>query len=149
MTNIEDTLVQMRRNPRGIRFNELCKICNYFQTQKNEGIALHDAWHDIPLINSQAKERMGYDTQKPLKLLTRIIVASSNPGEVVFDSFCGCETALESAHTLGRRWIGCDIAIHAIKRVARARLEERCGLLEGRDFVIEGVPRTLEGAKDL
>jgi len=96
-----------------------------------------------------AKERLGYATQKPLALLERIIKASSNPGDVVFDPFCGCATTLEAAHNLGRRWIGIDIAIHAIKRVAKVRLEERLRLVEGVDFIVEGVPRNLEGARDL
>ena len=65
------------------------------------------------------------------------------------DPFCGCATTIESAHKLGREWIGIDIAIHAIKRVARIRLEERLGLLEGQDFTIDGIPSTLEGAQDL
>ena len=63
--------------------------------------------------------------------------------------FCGCATTLEAAHKLGRKWIGIDIAIHAIKRVAKVRLEDRLGLVEGRDFVIDGVPRSFEGAYDL
>ncbi len=65
------------------------------------------------------------------------------------DPFCGCATTMEAAHKLGRQWIGIDIAIHAIKRVARIRLAERLGLVEGQDFVVEGVPRTVEGARDL
>ena len=92
---------------------------------------------------------MGYATQKPLALLERIIVASSNPGDVVLDPFCGCATTMEAAHNLGRKWIGIDIAIHAVKRVARVRLTERLGLVEGQDFTVEGVPRTVEGAQDL
>lgn len=111
------------------------------------GIPLQDIWTDIRPIHNLAEERMGYATQKPLALLERIIRASSNPSDVVFDPFCGCATTLEAAYKLGRRWI--DIAIHAIKRVARVRLQDRLGLLEGRDFIVEGVPRTLEGAKDL
>ena len=110
--------------------------------------ALPDVW-DIPIINPSAKERMGYKTQKPLALLERIIEASSNPDALVFDPFCGCATTLEAAHKLRRKWIGIDIAIHAIKRVARVRLEERLQLVEDRDFVVKGVPRNLEGAKDL
>ena len=106
-------------------------------------------WADIPPINSQAAERMGYATQKPLALLERIIAASSNPGDVVLDPFCGCATTMEAAQKLGREWIGVDIAIHAIKRVARVRLTERLGLLEEEDFTVEGVPRTVEGAQDL
>ncbi len=100
-------------------------------------------------IAARGKEYMGYPTQKPLKLLERIIRAASNEGDVVFDPFCGCATTIEAAHSLKRRWIGVDIAIHAVKRVAKVRLEERLGLREGRDFVIEGVPMTLEGARDL
>ena len=114
-----------------------------------DGRVVHDTWTDIPGINSQAKERMGYATQKPLALLERIIAASSNPGDVVLDPFCGCATTLEAAHKLDRQWIGIDIAIHAVKRVARIRLQDRLGLVEGHDFIIDGIPSTVEGAKDL
>ena len=92
---------------------------------------------------------MGYWTQKPLALIERIIRGSSNPGDVVFDPFAGCATTLDAAERLGRKWIGIDIAIHAIKRVARVRLVDRCGLVQGQDFTIDGVPRNMEGAKDL
>ena len=113
------------------------------------GQAVADIWTDIPPINSMAKERMGYATQKPMKLLDRIIRASSNPGDVVLDPFCGCATTLEAAERLNRQWIGIDIAIHAIKRVARVRLQDRLGLVEGRDFTVQGVPRNMEGSQDL
>ncbi|MDE0346945.1 MAG: DNA methyltransferase [Boseongicola sp.] len=115
----------------------------------SEGNPVQDIISDIRPIGSQAKERLGYDTQKPVELLERIIAASSNPGDVVFDPFCGCATTIEAAHRLDRKWIGIDIAIHAIKRVARVRLEDRLGLKEGIDFEITGVPQTLEGAQDL
>ncbi len=111
------------------------------------GVALQDVWTDIPV--ALGKERIGYATQKPLALLDRIIRASTNEGDVVLDPFCGCATTLEAAQTLGRRWIGIDIAIHAIKRVAAVRLGERCKLKVGEDFEISGVPLTLEGAQDL
>ena len=114
-----------------------------------KGPRTQSIWDDIPRIPNTSSERMGYATQKPLALLDRIITASSNKGDVVFDPFCGCATTLEAAETLGRKWIGIDIAIHAIKRVARVRLQERLGLEEGKDFVIDGVPRNMEGAKDL
>ena len=106
-------------------------------------------WWDISIINPNAKERMGYATQKPLVLLDRIIKASSDEGDVVFDPFCGCATTLEAAHNLNRQWIGIDIAIHAIKRVAKIRLQDRLGLVEGNDFTVDGVPQNLEGARDL
>ena len=113
------------------------------------GTPVDTIWDDIKSIGSNAKERMGYATQKPVALMDRIIKASSNPGDVVLDPFCGCATTLEAAHSLGREWIGIDIAIHATKRVARVRLTERLGLVEGQDFTVEGVPRTVEGAQDL
>ena len=116
---------------------------------ENPGVPIQDIISDIRAIGAHANERLGYSTQKPIPLLERIIRASSNPGDVVLDPFCGCATTLEAAHNLGRRWIGIDIAIHAIKRVAKVRLEDRLGLVEGTDFTVEGVPLTLEGARDL
>ena len=118
-------------------------------TEGEAGTACPDWWPDISIINPNAKERMGYATQKPLALLERIIRASTNDGDVVMDPFCGCATTLEAAHKLRRRWVGIDIAIHAIKRVARIRLTDRCGLVEGADFEVRGVPRDVEGARDL
>ena len=123
------------------------RIKRYLDEMK--GVSANDVWTDIPPINSQARERLGYRTQKPIPLLTRIIEMASNPGDMVLDPFCGCATTLEAAHSLGRRWIGIDIAIHAVKRVARVRMKERIGLVEGQDFEIDGVPRNLEGAQDL
>lgn len=111
------------------------------------GTLLQDIILDIDPVSGD--EDTGRDTQKPLALLDRIITASSNEGDVVLDPFCGCATTLEAAHKLGRKWIGIDIAIHAIKRVAQVRLTERCGLIEGHDFTVDGVPRDLEGAQDL
>ena len=113
------------------------------------GKPLQNIWTDISRIPNTSSERMGYATQKPLALLERVITASSNPGDLVFDPFCGCATTIEAAHRLGRRWIGIDIAIHAIKRVAKVRLQERLRLVEGTDFEIKGMPRDKEGARDL
>ena len=113
------------------------------------GVPLQDVWTDIRPIHNLSTERMGYATQKPIRLLERIIEASTPPDGVVLDPFCGCATTLEAAHRRSRRWIGIDIAIHAVKRVARIRLTDRCGLVEGRDFEVRGVPRDLEGARDL
>ena len=104
-------------------------------------------WDDIAPVRGEEDE--GYPTQKPIELLDRIIKASSKEGDVVFDPFCGCGTTLEAAQRLNRKWIGVDIAIHAIKRVSAIRLSERYGLVEGQDYAISGVPRTVEGAEDL
>ena len=76
---------------------------------EQEGRPIDTVWNDIPPINSQAKERLGYPTQKPVTLLERIISASSNPGDVVLDPFCGCGTTIDAAEKLGRQWIGIDI----------------------------------------
>jgi site-specific DNA-methyltransferase (adenine-specific) len=83
------------------------------------GVALGDSWDDIPPINSQAQERLGYPTQKPEALLERIIRASSNEGDLVLDPFCGCGTAVAVAERLERRWIGIDITYLAINLVQR------------------------------
>ena len=104
-------------------------------------------WDDIAPVRGE--EDKGYPTQKPVELLNRIIKASSKEGDVVFDPFCGCGTTLEAAQWLKRSWIGIDIAIHAIKRVSAVRLGDQCGLIEGQDYEITGVPRTMEGAADL
>jgi len=71
--------------------------------------AMDNNWY-IPIIKGNAKERTGYPTQKPLALLNRIIKASSNPGDVVLDPFCGCATACVAAEQLEREWIGIDIS---------------------------------------
>ena len=111
------------------------------------GMPPQSIWDDIGKADGDEDE--GYDTQKPVDLLDRIIKASSKKDDVVFDPFCGCATTLVAAQILGRKWIGIDIAIHAIKRVSAVRLKEKCGLVEGRDYQITGIPRTLEGATDL
>ena len=111
------------------------------------GMPPQSIWDDIGKASGDEDE--GYDTQKPVALLERIIKASSKKDDVVFDPFCGCSTTLVAAHNLGRKWIGIDVAIHAIKRVSAVRLKEKCGLVEGRDYQITGIPRTLEGATDL
>jgi adenine-specific DNA-methyltransferase len=85
------------------------------------GTPLQSIWTDIPPVNSQADEDTGYDTQKPEGLLDRIIRASSNPGDLVADFFCGSGTALAVAEKLGRRWIGCDLGRWGM-HVSRKRL---------------------------
>ena len=113
-----------------------------------KGVVLQDIWTDISPIGAQAGERLGYPTQKPLTLLERIIKSSTNPGDVVFDPFCGCGTAVVAAQQLGRHWIGCDIAILSVQ-IVRDVLEKRYGLHDGEHYKITGVPRSLEAARDL
>ncbi len=109
------------------------------------GVPLQDVWSDIDVINMRAAERLGYPTQKPLALLERIINASSNPGDVVLDPFCGCGTAVHAAQKLGRQWIGIDVTHLAISLIER-RLKDA---FEGIKFEVLGTPRDLAGAQDL
>jgi site-specific DNA-methyltransferase (adenine-specific) len=108
-------------------------------------VTVGDVWTDIDRINQTAKERLGYPTQKPVALLERIIAASSNPGDVVLDPFCGCGTTVHAAEKLGRRWIGIDITHIAIGLIKR-RLREA---FPGIAFEVHGVPMDLAGAREL
>jgi DNA modification methylase len=85
------------------------------------GVPLQDLWLGINSVQPQAKERLGYDTQKPEILLERIINQSSNPGDIVADFFCGSGTTVAVAEKLSRRWIGCDLSRYAI-HTTRKRL---------------------------
>ena len=95
---------------------------------------------DIPPINSQAQERLGYPTQKPLALLERIISASSKEGDVILDPFCGCGTAIHAAQKLKRRWIGIDITHLAISLIEK-RLNDA---FPGIEYEVHGTPKDLK-----
>jgi DNA modification methylase len=82
-------------------------------TAKSKGLPRRDVW-DLSIIAGFKKERVGYPTQKPETLLTRIIEVSTNEGDTVFDPFCGCGTTVAVAHGLKRRWVGIDIEKVAI-----------------------------------
>lgn len=110
------------------------------------GVALQDLWTDIDPINSQAQERLGYPTQKPVALLERIISASSNEGDVVLDPFCGCGTTVEAAQKLGRKWIGIDVTHLAIGLI-KTRLRDAFG--DKAEYQIVGEPTTAEDAAAL
>ncbi len=112
------------------------------------GIPAQDVITDIAPINSQAKERLGYPTQKPEALLERVILASSNEGDVVLDPFCGCGTSIAAAHKLKRRWIGIDIT-HLSIALQKYRLGDMFELVSGRDYAVIGEPRAIEGAREL
>ena len=101
---------------------------------EQRGRPLGDVWADISPINSQARERIGYPTQKPLALLERIIRASSNPGDMVLDPFCGCATACVAAENLGRQWVGIDLSAKAVELV-NMRLQQSMGSLFHHGYV--------------
>jgi len=106
------------------------------------GLPLQDIWNDI--FHALGNERLGFDTQKPLALLERIIQASSNERDIVLDPFCGCGTAVVAAQKLNRKWIGIDITTLATN-LMRNRLKDSFGI----DAEIIGEPADLAGAKEL
>ncbi|HYT45469.1 MAG TPA: DNA methyltransferase, partial [Methylomirabilota bacterium] len=110
-----------------------------------EGRPIQTLWDDIPPINPQAKERLGYPTQKPIALLERIIQASSNPDSVILDPFCGCGTAIAAAQKLNRKWIGIDIT-HLSIALMKYRLE---AMFPGIKVKVVGEPTDLAGARNL
>ncbi|MDR1314004.1 MAG: restriction endonuclease [Deltaproteobacteria bacterium] len=111
------------------------------------GLAPQDVIADIPPVNARAAERLGYPTQKPLALLERFVSASSNPGDLVLDPFCGCGTAVEAAEKLGRQWIGIDVTHLAIALVEK-RLEDGFRH-KGLSWVTVGTPKDIAAARDL
>jgi DNA modification methylase len=113
-----------------------------------QGTPVQDVWTDIPPLMGSDPERMGYPTQKPKALLRRIIEASSKKGDVVFDPFCGCGTTIYAAQELGRQWIGCDVAILAV-RLVEDQLGDRYGLIKGEHYEEHGIPNSVASAKAL
>jgi DNA modification methylase len=113
-----------------------------------QGIPLQDLWNDISPISSQARERLGYPTQKPEALLERIIKASSNKGDVILDAYCGCGTTIAVAERLERNWIGIDITYQSISLMLK-RLEDSFGKNVLDKIELNGIPKDLESAKAL
>jgi DNA modification methylase len=117
---------------------------------ESKGVALSSWWDDIDMLRgiSSGIERLGYPTQKPLKLLERIIEVSSNQNDIVLDAFCGCGTALVAAQKLKRQWIGIDISPTACRVMAKRLKDKRvCGMPEdedlwaiGRGFIVRDLP---------
>lgn len=110
------------------------------------GVPLQDIWDDIRPIGSQADERLGYPTQKPTELLVRVVAASSNPGDVVLDPFCGCGTTIDAVETLNREnpdkpprmWIGIDVT-HLSINLIKHRLTRFSPLPE---YDVKGEPES-------
>lgn len=113
---------------------------------ESAGVPLQDIWTDIAPINSQAAERLGYPTQKPVALLERIIRSSCPEGGAVFDPFCGCGTTITAAQGLGRTWIGIDIT-HLAITLMRQRLKDTFG--EAAAFQVIGEPTSAPDAAAL
>lgn len=100
------------------------------------GAHMNDWWTDLNALQTWSPEKMGYPTQKPEALLERIIKASSNPGDIVFDPFAGCATTMAVAQRLNRQWIGIDVSPTACNVIAtRLHIPE---------WQIEGMPMTTD-----
>lgn len=112
---------------------------------EQRGMPLGDVWSDIPPLNSQARERLGYPTQKPIRLLDRIVRATTDEGDVVLDPFCGCGTTIAACLNARRSWIGIDVAYHAIK-VIEQRIAAFSGTVE---YQLGGIPRDFASAHRL
>jgi hypothetical protein len=112
------------------------------------GQAVPNIWDDITALSGTHAERRGYPTQKPLALLERIIAASSNPGDVVMDPFCGCGTAIVAAERMGRKWIGIDVTYLAIAEVVH-RLNAECHTDRPLEYSLIGSPTDADGAAKL
>ncbi len=111
------------------------------------GRLISDVWSDIDSFQrrSTSKEYLGYETQKPLALLERIMEASSNEGDIILDPFCGCGTTVAAAEKLGRKWIGIDITILAINLIEK-RMKEHFPDVK---FEIRGIPNSLASAEKM
>jgi len=131
----EESLDRLRYKARAFRGS---KVYDNYQANP-EGKHPDDVWEIQPVMPS-AKERLGYPTQKPERLLERIIAASSKEQDLILDCFCGCGTSLAVAQKLGRRWVGIDISYTAIELV-----RERLGKLGVRPPIV-GMPTTVDDA---
>ena len=115
---------------------------------EQRGLPLSDVWSDIAPLNSQAAERLGYPTQKPVALLERLINLTTNKGAAVLDPFCGCGTTIDAAIKLDRQWLGIDITYIAVGLI-QARLKDTYGESIKDSYSVVGIPRDLPGAQAL
>lgn len=111
---------------------------------QSKGTPVQTMWTDISSLSGSMVERMGYPTQKPIALMERIVSASSNPGDVVLDPFCGCGTTIHAAQKLSRKWIGIDIT-----HIAISLIEKRLKAFDGIRYIVHGSPQDAAGAAAL
>jgi len=95
------------------------------------GVELQSIWTEFSAISSNASESVDYPTQKPEALLERIVLSSTNPGDVVLDCFMGAGTTQAVAMRLGRRFIGADINLGAVETSVKRLNEVRANMSQG------------------
>ena len=147
----DDWTFNVERKPFKENTQQVGKHSTYAAEDKREidlgrGTPVTDWWTDINTVTGWSPERLGYPTQKPLALLERIINASSKPGDVVLDPFCGCGTAVAAAQKLGRKWIGIDLTYLSIAVMKKRMLDHYPELVQ---IEVVGAPTELEGARRL
>ena len=147
---IEERFVYVDENGRRYRTRKRKGVLTRQYLDESKGIPLSDTWSDIKQLyayhwKKRKEEELGFETQKPLALLERIIKISSDQNDLVLDPFCGCGTTVYAANKLVRRWIGIDITYLAINLIER-RMRDAFKEIE---IDVIGEPKDLASAKDL
>lgn len=122
------------------------QLNRYLDEQR--GLPLSDVWSEIAPLNSQAAERLGYPTQKPVALLERLINLTTDQGAVVLDPFCGCGTTIDAAIKLKRRWIGIDVTYIAVDLIEKRLIHTYGDDITG-TYDVNGIPRDTRSAQAL
>ena len=130
-----------------VEFEGTVRLTTQMTEEDSIGRPADDVWN-IPVINSQARERLGYPTQKPESLLERILKVSSNEGDVVLDAYCGCGTTVAVSQRLNRQWIGIDITYQSISLILK-RLEDTFGKGVLDNITLSGIPKDMKSAEAL
>jgi site-specific DNA-methyltransferase (adenine-specific) len=134
MATYSEERYELLKSEGKLRHSENAKFPEFKQyLEELKGLPIDNIWTDIDMINSQSKERIGYPTQKPEKLLERIIKASSNENDLVLDPFIGGGTTIAVAEKLNRNWIGIDQSVQAVKVT-----EFRLNILQNKDIYEKG-----------
>lgn len=145
---VEKSKLEKIDNQGNLGWSSTGKPFRKLRPENDKGHPIGNFWNDISLINPQAKERLGYPTQKPEALLERIIKASSNENDIVLDAYCGCGTTVAVCQKLDRQWIGIDITYQSISLVLK-RLEDSFGKGVLDTIKLHGIPKDIESARAL
>ena len=137
-----DSMERLEYTARSFRPNK-----TYDNYEPHPGGKHPEDWWEMQAIMPSSKERLGYPTQKPLRLLDRILRSSSNHGDVVLDPFCGCGTTIHAAQLLGRQWIGIDVCVNACKVIEKRLREHFADLWSDVEYI--GMPKTADDAHEL
>ena len=149
-----DIILRFSKNTEKYYFNDSAVREPYETKDKRwhnnkDGKILRDLWDDIPTLNTQSKERLRFETQKPKRLLERIIQSSCPEDGIVLDPFSGCGTTVSAAENLKRKWIGIDISYLAVDLTKKRLQHEYKGKYKSGSIRISGIPSSLKGAEDL